>query len=476
MPSLAEKIYLRSPVWMQQFLTAVYGYWWYKRRFSEDFHRFVDDFKNRDFWTAGQFKSFQEKELGRLLDAARKSPYYSKLFFEAGISLESSPFECLSQLPLLTKETLRTCGPELLTENPIPKGTIVLKSSGTTGTPTEICYTPEFHALQMAISEARNLIWAGVDYRDRRVMFGAKKVCAFDQARPPFWRYSPFENMAYASIYHLSPEFLPSYLKFLRSFQPAVVMGYPNALYTLARYSLDTGDMPSPAKVVITTSETVLDSARQAIESAWKCPVFDRYGAVEGCVFASQCEEGRYHVSPDIGIVEILDPQGRPVEPGVTGEIVCTGLQNTLQPLIRYRIGDAAMWATNQICRCGRKTPVLEKIEGRFEDICYSPDGRQISRFTSVFKGMHHIREAQVVQENLRLFLVFVVADPEFGSADVEAIQRNMRLHVGNVEVKVESVPSIRRSSSGKFRPVICRLSNEEKALVRGKKHSAGML
>src|SRR4030095_8924899 len=117
------------------------------------------------------------------------------------------------------------------------KGTISFKSSGTTGTPTEIWYTREFHALELAVPEARNLHWAGVDYRERRVMFGVRKVFHFDQYKPPFWRFSPAENMAYASIYHLSPRFLAYYLEFLRSYRPAVVMGYPSALNTVASYA-----------------------------------------------------------------------------------------------------------------------------------------------------------------------------------------------------------------------------------------------
>jgi len=52
-----------------------------------------------------------------------------------------------------------------------------------------------------------------------------------------------------------------------------------------------------------------------------QCRVYDRYGAVEGCVFASQCEHGRYHVSPEVGIVELVDHEGRPVRNGEIGEV-----------------------------------------------------------------------------------------------------------------------------------------------------------
>ena len=346
-------------------------------------------------------------------------------------------------MPILSKETLRKRARDLLTKNPPPKRTINFKSSGTTGTPTEIFYTPKFHALELAVLQARNLDWAGVSHGERRVMFGVRKVCNFEQNKPPFWRYSPAENMAYASIYHLSKNFLPYYIDFLRSYKPSIIMGYPSALNTIACYALDNRYLPLAAKAVITTSETITAPVRERIESAFNCRIFDGYCAVEMCLFASQCDRGRYHVSPDVGVIEIIDSRGLEARPGELGEVICTGLQNTLQPLIRYRIGDVARWAVDQNCGCGRAMPILESIEGRFEDICYTPDGREMLRFDTVFKGVKNIRESQIVQEKLTSFTIFVVPAQGFDSRDIDTIKANMQLHVGNVQTEVKPVEFI---------------------------------
>ena len=77
-------------------------------------------------------------------------------------------------------------------------------------------------------------------------MFGVRKVCAFDQRHPPFWRKSPAENLAYCSIYHLSSAYLPDYLAFLRDYRPEIVMGYPSALGVVARFALEHKDSPRP--------------------------------------------------------------------------------------------------------------------------------------------------------------------------------------------------------------------------------------
>ena len=467
MSGLAERVYLGSPIWLQQVIVGTYGSWWYGRRFGTDFHRLVEEFKAREAWTAEKFQAYQQEQLSRIITSAWGSSYYREVFSAAGITPRTEPFAALRRIPLLSKEILRARPKDLVTQDPLPKATINFRSSGTTGTPTEIFYTPEFHALELAVPEARNLGWAGVNYRERRVMFGVRKVCSFEQPKPPFWRLSPRENMAYASVYHLSSKFLPHYLEFLRTYHPGVIMGYPSALNTIASYALEHNDKPAPAKAVFTTSETVTADARERIEAAFQCRIYDRYCAVEMCLFASQCEYGRYHVSPEIGIIELLDSEGNDVAPGVMGEVVCTGLQNALQPLIRYRIGDVACWAINQNCICGHAMPIIESIEGRFEDICLTPDGREILRFDTVFKGVNSIRAAQVVQETVDLFTIYVVPTTRFGSEDIEKIQRNMQLHVGKVRAEVKSVADIPLTASGKFKAVSCKLSPQVKALLR---------
>lgn len=466
MTSLADQIYLSSPIWLQQWLVAAYGWRWYHRRFGGKFNELLQQYRERDHWTAEQFRAYQEAKLEKVLQAAWQSPHYRQVFNSAGLQPDTPPFEALAQLPLLSKQTLRSHPKDLLTQAP-PKDVMVFRSSGTTGTPTEIYFTRDFHALELAVPAARNFGWAGIDYRARRVMFGVRKVCRYDQDHPPFWRFSPAEDMAYASIYHLSPRFIPAYLSFLRQYRPAVIMGYPSALRVIAKYAIENDNLPAPAQGVFTTSETVTEQDRALIESAFQCKIYDRYGAVENCHFACQCEYGRYHVSPDVGILEIVDSAGRAVPPGVMGEVICTGLHNTLQPLIRYRIGDVARWAEDQNCACGREMPILEAIDGRVEDICFTADGRQTLRFDTVFKGIDNIHEAQVIQEQLDQFIIRLVPGMGFSDLDAQHLTENMHLHVGEVQVKIELVDQIPRTTAGKFRAVICNLPEEVKARLR---------
>jgi phenylacetate-CoA ligase len=215
-------------------------------------------------------------------------------------------------------------------------------------------------------------------------------------------------------------------------------------------------DREVPAGKQPATSETVTADVRAAIEQAFQCRLYDQYGAVEGTHFVSQCEYGRYHVSPERGIIEILDGQ-TPCALGQEGRVVVTGLENTLQPLIRYEIGDVAYWAEDQSCPCGRQMPVLGGIQGRYEDYCTTPDGRRMLRFDTVFKGVATILEAQVVQESADRFTINVVPTADFSEGDREKLVDNFRFHAGNVAVEVITVGGIPRTSSGKFRAVVNR-------------------
>lgn len=197
---------------------------------------------------------------------------------------------------------------------------------------------------------------------------------------------------------------------------------------------------------------------RQTMQEAYKCRVYEEYSTVENALFASECEHGRLHVSPDVSVLEILRPDGSACLPGEEGEVVTTCLSRTFQPLIRFRLGDMAMW-DDEPCPCGRSMPVIKEVLGRVEDVVVGPDGRQMVRFHGVFVDQPHIQEGQIVQEALDRILVRVVPTPAFDERDVEVVVRRIRQRLGDtVQVRVERVESIPRTSAGKFKAVISRI------------------
>ena len=81
----------------------------------------------------------------------------------------------------------------------------------------------------------------------------------------------------------------------------------------------------------------------------------------DSALIAHECPQGGMHVLSDAVILELLDPEGRPVAPGEPGEIVITDLNSHEAPFIRYATGDIAVMSSRR-CPCGRALPLLERI------------------------------------------------------------------------------------------------------------------
>ncbi len=111
--------------------------------------------------------------------------------------------------------------------------------------------------------------------------------------------------------------------------------------------------------------------------------------------------------------------------------------------------------------------PIIEGIEGRLEEICYTPDGRQIYLKDFIFDGVKNIREAQVTQDDIHHFTLLVVPREGFGTSDIELLTHNMNILANGVTLEVKPVDMIYRTSAGKLRTVICKLPKEVKDFFR---------
>ena len=127
---------------------SLYGLYWKKRRFGGVFKKEVELFRSRNSFSKQQWYEYQEKELKKLLvHAFTNVPFYKKKYSDAGFSIkdfQNFRLKDLSKLPFLEKEELRQFGKTELLSNTRNKGDFY-SSSGSTGTPTSIYYSREFH-------------------------------------------------------------------------------------------------------------------------------------------------------------------------------------------------------------------------------------------------------------------------------------------------------------------------------------------
>ncbi len=392
--SLATSIYSKAPVWLQNVFVSLYGLQWKRRRFGGVFNSELKGYKEREAYTAVEWEEYTTHQLRTiLLHAFNTVTYYRDKWTAAGITeekLRSFALSDISQLPFLSKDDLRKHCKTTLLSDKRESGGSYFESSGTTGTPTSILFSDAMHQRWSAAYEARVRNWAGVDNNMSRGMIGGRRVLPDADARPPYYRYNYFEKQIYFSAYHISPATMRNYVDALNKYKPDYMVGYAMSNYFLARFIKEAGVQVPQMKAVITSSEKLMPEMRQVMEDVYRCKTYDGWSGVEACGLVSECECGGLHISPDVGLVEILNENGEPAKPGEYGEVVCTGFLNYDQPLIRYRIGDY-MQVSNKECSCGLKMPLVQEITGRIEDTIIGKDGREMVRFHGIFIGIPSI-------------------------------------------------------------------------------------
>jgi phenylacetate-CoA ligase len=159
--------------------------------------------------------------------------------------------------------------------------------------------------------------------------------------------------------------------------------------------------------------------------------------------------------------LECLDENNQPVAAGQAGKLVITDLNNVGMPLIRYRVEDVGVLSDRQ-CSCGRKTPLLERLEGRVADFLKKPDGGQVAGVSLVERTLTKvpgIEQMQLVQEQLHEILINRVKGAEYTQeTDIQLIAEFREVFDSTVNLIIKDVEKIPQEKSGKYRFSICKI------------------
>lgn len=468
MPSIYDRIYAKSPVWMQNIGISAYGLIWQRRRFGPPFPQYVANFVARERFTLADWQQYQEMQVKRLLKHAfTHVPYYRQSYkgiFEGLSAIDAWQLTDLSLLPVVEKQVIRHSPDEFVSDLSRQERLYSYDTSGTTGTPLVVKFNNDMEKAAAAAYEARIRRWAGVHYKMSRAMIGGRIILPKSVNQPPFWRYNVVEKQLYMSAFHISPANARHYVAALNHYQPDYLVGYASSHFFLARMICEQGLEVYRPKAVLTSSEKLTPEMRETIQKAYGCRTYDGYSGLEACCQASECECGQMHISPDVGLVELLDEQNNPVPEGEVGQIVATGLLNYAQPLIRYKTGDLGIMSYEK-CACGREMPILVELVGRLEDTIIAPDGSETVRFHGIFVGLPHIREGQVIQESLTHICLRLVVTPDFNDDDRAILTKRFADRLGaEVQISLEFVDQIERTERGKFRAVISKVKRQPSA------------
>ena len=387
-----------------------------------------------------------EKALERSLKlAVSKIPFYSVIKTE---TLGSPSQEKLAKFPVITKEKLLADRQSFYPPKRLSYA--VGKTSGTTGTPLEI-----YRDLKSTIYEnafiRRHWAQCGFKTRMKRATMRGDIVVPIGRDKPPFWFFNMFDNQLLISTRHLKDGCFEPIANKLDDFKPFLLEAYPSAAYELALY-LDRNNYTICIPYIYTGSEMLYKHQRELIENRFGAKVMDFYGMAERVAFASECLHGNLHVNTDYSYVEILDDDNNPTQD--YGYITGTTFHNQAMPLIRYQLSDIAKWKSGT-CPCGSSFPMVEPIQGKFEDVLYGGKGDPVSPsvLTFAFKGLSNIKMSQVVQTDKGKWVIRLVGDNKFSKTDSLKLIKNINEMVDPyVDVEVLLVDDIPRTNSGKYK------------------------
>lgn len=396
---------------------------------------------------ASQLENLQAEKLRKLLEyAGKKSPFYSL----QNIPENKDSFTWLRSYPVIPKRTFKENLEYILTQS-VDDRLISVTSSGSTGPPSKVYFSKE----EISNNRALQIIWwewAGYRFGNSLLQTGVN----MKRTREKAIKDKLLSTRYIDAMSHSETQILEE-LDLLRREPRDHFIAYASSLFLFAKTALAHGIHDVKFISAISLGEKLLPRFRDAIEQAFSCKVYDTYGASEGFLIASQCREGKYHLMTPHVVVELLDDKNNEVEPGQTGRVVLTGLDNFTTPMIRYEVGDLAVKGHAGRCACGLELPVLEEIIGRLTEFLLTPSGRFITVQTvvRVLKHFPEIEQFKVIQIDSDLYKLIYISTK--GQREVREMEiRNMFEEVFGEPLRFdfEKVKELPKAKTGKFQLV----------------------
>lgn len=381
-------------------------------------------------YTVESLRRLQRRKLCELLLSIRRSNPYFTLFLKdwRESDIQADPERVLKSLPMMDKSLIAANRDTLF--HPLPGRRYMAKhTGGSTGEPFH------YHVDLSAISEFSAFhLWSWHRFANYRPgdPFLAVAGGSFEAAGHPF-KIAVYRFLQ--NNYQISGDIISERMQVDRKkIRKAILLfGYPSSILAL----LETNPTLLEGhrlRAVFTTSEQLLPHVRTFIESRLGVPVFDSYGALDGGIISYECTEHKgLHYDPLNCYVETWQNE--------TGqsELLLTGLNSLCLPMVRYRVGDAAILGDFGSCSCGDPFPMIQNLLGRTRDLIRLKNGRAIhgSKFNKVMYGFPAVRRYRIIQEeDYRVGVQVDVADFETWARSPQ--KKFLETQIGNILVDTD--------------------------------------
>lgn len=421
------------------------------------------------WWPRLELERLQLEQLSALLAHAYKYvPFYkNRLGDVAAQNFVLQGVGDLSRIPIITRSEIQANFEQLIAtampEDHLPASSA--KTSGSTGKPINFLNT------RITKIFARAFVLRSHLWQDRDLTVKAAKILLRPKQdgedilsnaggdKEQNW-IAAFPSGTMASFDSGQP--IGVQLQWLQKRNPEWLVTYPSNLAALALAARENAVALPALKYLSTLGEVVTPRIRGLCREVWGLDIADVYSCRELNTIALQCpQHDHYHVQSERLIVEILDENGRPCQPGEIGRVVLTDLHNYAMPFLRYELGDYAQ--VGEPCDCGRTLPVLRQILGRTRNMLVLPSGEQFwpSVMLSQWAAIGPISQLQVTQHSLTDIEVKAVLNGPMPQPVEKKLLEKIKqdLHPEFL-VRLNYVDHIPRSKSGKYEDFICAIDS----------------
>lgn len=449
----------RLDVRLRRGLIRLYEGGWHRR----PVFRYWRQLQASQWWDAERLAQLQLERLhGLLLHAQTTSPWYAESWRVGGLDArELGSLADLARWPIVDRDTIRVHRQAMRSAAPGVK-LIQKATGGSSGVPLQFDLDVDSNERRMAAWH-RGYGWAGAAPGTKQwYLWGVPPASTADWKKRKVKLYDALYRRTTDSCFDLSEANVDRFVDSLARTRPDAIVAYTNAIYTFARMLEARGTTPYRPGSIVVGAEKLHDYQRETIERVFGAPVFETYGSREFMLLGGECDRHTgLHLTQEHHVVELVDDAGRPVAPGVEGNVVITDLTNFGMPFIRYANGDRAVMAEGE-CACGRGLRRLARVTGRRLDVLTTPDGRSLPGefFPHILKEIRAVRQFQVVQERADAVTVRVVA-PDWVPDNEHWLRREVAAVAGPaLRLDLERVDAIPLTAAGKLQVVVNRLAS----------------
>jgi phenylacetate-CoA ligase len=342
--------------------------------------------KEHQYMPAKQLDAIRDEQLDKLFSVAKKSTtYYSQ-------------FNSFKELPELTKQIMKESPKDFLSSVYTGK-TFKKYTGGTTGTPfqyqtSELCQSYLWAGLMMSWGSC------GYEFGDRVAFIAGSALIKTDTKHKVFYKLLNVDKYPVASM---DDALIADYLNKLRLRNTKVLYGYAMSINLMADYMLRNNIATLPdLKGIVCTSEVLTDKMRANIENAFQVKVYNQYGCNEAGLSAFECEHGKMHLITSRCVYQVNE----------NGVLLSTDLANDAYIFMKYNTGDIVKFSAEQ-CSCGRHYPIIDKIEGRGNELLVDQRNKVIhsAYFNFLFKNDSSIKQYQVTFDERSICINLKVDD-----------------------------------------------------------------